>query len=429
MENNWEYDYTFLYKDRPPQGQNTTPGSQGPVWEDPHHSGKPKKHWGRRIAAGALALIVCAGVGAGSGYLGYRLAAGNQAGGNGTVLYQSVERTSTSTGDKGDLSISDVVSMVADSVVEITTEQMVGGSYFSQWVESGAGSGVILSEDGYIITNNHVIEGASNIKVTLHDKTQYDATLVGADATTDIAVIKIAASGLTPAVLGDSSTLAVGETAIAIGNPLGSLGGTVTSGIISALDRDITVEGQTMRLLQTSAAISPGNSGGGLFNAQGELIGIVNAKSSDSESEGLGFAIPINTAKQVAEDLINSGYVTGRPALGITVLNVNSAQMAMQYGFNALGVYIYQVNEGSGAAAAGLQPGDRIVIIDGTEVSDSSDVTNVVQQKQVGDTVNLQVARDGEILSFDVVLGEQSQQAQQQNAGVSGGADSSTNGN
>ena len=131
----------------------------------------------------------------------------------------------------------------------------------------------------------------------------------------------------------------------------------------------------------------------------------------------------------MAEDLINSGYVTGRPALGITVLNVNSAQMAMQYGFNALGVYIYQVNEGSGAAAAGLQPGDRIVIIDGTEVSDSSDVTNVVQQKQVGDTVNLQVARDGEILSFDVVLGEQSQQAQQQNAGVSGGADSSTNGN
>ena len=395
MENNWEYDYTFLYKDRPPQGQNTTPGSQGPVWEDPHPSGKPKKHWGRRIAAGALALVVCAGVGAGSGYLGYRLAAGNQAGGNGTVLYQSVERTSTSTGDKGDLSISDVVSMVADSVVEITTEQMVGGSYFSQWVESGAGSGVILSEDGYIITNNHVIEGASNIKVTLHDKTQYDATLVGTDATTDIAVIKIEASGLTPAVLGDSSTLAVGETAIAIGNPLGSLGGTVTSGIISALDRDITVEGQTMRLLQTSAAISPGNSGGGLFNAQGELIGIVNAKSSDSESEGLGFAIPINTAKQVAEDLINSGYVTGRPALGITVLNVNSAQMAMQYGFNALGVYIYQVSEGSGAAAAGLQPGDRIVIIDGTEVSDSSDVTNVVQQKQVGDTVNLQVARDG----------------------------------
>ncbi len=418
MENNWEYDYTFLYKDRPPQGQASPAGSEGPAWEDPHHSNKPKKHWGRRVAAGALALIVCAGAGAGSGYLGYRLAAGSQTAGNGTVLYQSVERTSTSTGDKGDMSISDVVSMVADSVVEITTEQMVGGNYFSQWIESGAGSGVILSEDGYIITNNHVIEGASNIKVTLHDKTQYDATLVGTDSTTDIAVIKIDASGLTPAVLGDSSTLAVGETAIAIGNPLGSLGGTVTSGIISALDRDITVEGQTMRLLQTSAAISPGNSGGGLFNAQGELIGIVNAKSSDSESEGLGFAIPINTAKEVAEDLINSGYVTGRPALGITVLNVNSAQMAMQYGFNALGVYIYQVSEGSGAEAAGLQPGDRIVIIDGTEVSDSSDVTDVVQQKQVGDTVNLQVARDGEILSFDVVLGEQTQQAQQQNNGT-----------
>lgn len=421
MENKWEYDYNSLYREQPPKQQNQTEmgGSnqeQPPIWESPAKPQKPKKQWVKKAVAGVAALAMVVGVGAGSGYMGYRLAAGS-GGSNGTVLYQSVERTPTSTGTTDGMSISDVVNQVADSVVEITTEQVVRNNYFAQQIESGAGSGVIISEDGYIITNNHVIEGASNITVTLHDKTQYTATLVGTDVATDIAVLKIDATGLSPAVMGDSSTLAVGETAIAIGNPLGSLGGTVTNGIISALDRDITVEGQTMRLLQTNAAISPGNSGGGLFNGNGELIGIVNAKSGESNSEGLGFAIPINTAKQVAEDLINAGYVTGRPALGVTVVNVTDAQTAYYYGVNSLGVYIAEVNPGSGAEKAGLQKGDRIVIIDGKEVAQNSDVSGALQDKQVGDVVNLQIARDGQILSIDVELGEQSQQAQQYNNG------------
>ena len=183
----------------------------------------------------------------------------------------------------------------------ITTEQMVstntwfGGSY----VQSGAGSGVIISQDGYIVTCAHVVSGANNITVQLADGTEYTATVVGQDSTSDVAVLKIEATGLTPAVIGDSDSLAVGETTIAVGNPLGTLSNTVTNGIVSALNREVTVQGNDMNLIQTSASISPGNSGGGLFNANGELIGIVNAKSSSSDAEGLGFAIPINTAMEM----------------------------------------------------------------------------------------------------------------------------------
>ena len=409
MENNWEYDYSTLYR-----GQNSQPSAAGPMpagetpppWEP---QPRARRKWPRRLVAGVLALAVCAGTGVAGGYFGAKLAGGNGAGGNGTVLYQSVERTNTSTGDKGDMSVADVVSLTASSVVEVSTEQLVTDNYFSQRVLSGAGSGVIISEDGYIITNHHVIEGASNIKVRLHDKSEYTATVVGSDATTDIAVLKIDATGLTAAVMGDSDTLAVGEEVVAIGNPLGSLGGTVTNGVISALERDITVEGQNMRLLQTNAAISPGNSGGGLFNAQGELIGVVNAKSVKDGSEGIGFAIPINTAREVAEDLINNGYVTGRPALGVTVLNITDAQTAMYYGVNSYGVYIMSVEDGSGAAKAGLKAGDRIVIIDNKEVSDTADVTGALQDKKVGDVVSMQISRGGEIMSVDVTLGEKTQ--------------------
>lgn len=412
MENNWEYDYSTLYR-----GQNSQPsaadpapaGETPPAWEP---QPRAKRRWPRRLVAGVLALAVCAGTGVAGGYFGAKLAGGSGNGTN-TVLYQSVERTSTSTGDKGDMTVADVVSLTASSVVEVSTEQLVTDNYFSQRVLSGAGSGVIISEDGYIITNHHVINGDSTITVRLHDKSEYSATVVGSDETSDIAVLKIDATGLSAAVMGDSDTLAVGEEVVAIGNPLGSLGGTVTNGIISALERDITVEGQNMRLLQTNAAISPGNSGGGLFNAQGELIGVVNAKSVEDGSEGIGFAIPINTAREVAEDLINNGYVTGRPALGVTVLNITDAQTAMYYGVNSFGVYIMSVEDGSGAAKAGLKAGDRIVIIDNKEVSDTADVTSALQDKAVGDVVSMQISRGGEIMSVEVTLGEKTQSASQ----------------
>ena len=291
-------------------------------------------------------------------------------------------------------------------MVEVTTSSVQTNGIFAQYVTEGAGSGVIISEDGYILTNNHVIEGQSSIKVTTSDGQEYDATVVGTDDKTDIAVLKIEASGLTPAVIGDSDSLVVGETAVAVGNPLGELGGTVTDGIISALDREVTVEGKNMTLLQTSAAVSPGNSGGGLFNEKGELVGIVNAKSGGDNVEGIGFAVPINTAMEVAEQLIANGYVSGRPALGIQVIAIADLQTAMQAGVSQLGVYVQSVDPGSAAEQAGLQVGDLFVSVDGTAVSTTSDVTAVLDEHQVGDVIEVQVVRDKQVLSLNVTLQE-----------------------
>ena len=192
-----------------------------------------------------------------------------------------------------------------------------------------------------------------------------------------------------------------------MGNPLGHLGGTVTNGIVSALNRNIMVENQSMTLIQTNAAISPGNSGGGLFNGAGELIGITNAKSSNNaNAEGITFAIPVNTAYRVAQDLIGSGYVTGRPVMGVSLVTVSSTEEAMRYGVNGLGVYVAVVNEGSGAEKAGVQVGDRVVSIDDVVVESSSDVTGHIQTKSVGDTVTLQLARGGKLLTVEVTLSE-----------------------
>ena len=216
-------------------------------------------------------------------------------------------------------------------------------------MQSGAGSGVIISQDGYILTCAHVVSGATSVKVQLNGSDEsYDATIVGQDSTSDIAVLKIVATGLTPAVIGDSDALAVGEVAVAVGNPLGTLSNTVTDGIVSALNRQVTVQNNDMTLIQTDASISPGNSGGGLFNANGELIGIVNAKSSYSEAEGIGFAIPINTAMEISRQLIESGSVA-RPALGVKIVDVTDAQTAQQLGVSTMGVYVVEVTKGSGA--------------------------------------------------------------------------------
>ena len=415
MENKWEYDYSSLYTSgggTPPQEPPVQPAFTPAPDQPPVQDMKPaKKKRGivRRILTGALALVVAAGVGFGGGWAGYMTAsqvAGADSSSSGVVLGGS-HSTVEPAGDSGASALSkvDVSSLVEPSVVVITTEQVVmSGGFFGQYVESGAGSGVVMTQDGYIITNNHVVEGASSIKVTLYDGTEYTATLVGADSQTDIAVIKVEAEGLVPAVLGDSDTLAVGQEVLAVGNPLGTLGGTVTNGIVSALNRSINVEGQTMTLIQHSAQVSPGNSGGGLFNMNGELVGIVNAKSGDSEAEGIGFAIPVNTAKEVAQELISNGYVTGRPALGVSVI---SGDTAMQY-FGTSGVYIVEVVEGGGAANAGLQYGDRIVSMDGTLVETTDELTDALSAYSAGDTVELQVARKGQLFTVQVTLGEKS---------------------
>ena len=392
----------------------TTPPPAGP--EPQAAASKPpkkrRKHSGGRIVRSAVALVLAAAMGFAGGFVGARVGnAGNK------VVIQQVERTDSSAASgtavaSGGMTTSQVSEMVSPSVVVITTEQVV----YSQWswygqnqVESGAGSGVIISSDGYILTCAHVVSGASQITVTIGD-TDYTATVVGEDDTSDVAVLKIDATGLTPATVGDSDSLSVGDSVLAVGNPLGELGGTVTSGIVSALNRSVTIQGtsstNTMSLIQMDASVSPGNSGGGLFNMNGELIGLVNAKSSSSDAEGLGFAIPINDAIQVAQDLLENGYVSGRPYMGITYIAVTDAQTAAQFNVNAYGVYVVDVVQGGPADKAGLKVGNRIVSIDGTEIAQKDDLGTLMQQHTAGDTLSITVARDGQMQTVSLTLGE-----------------------
>jgi len=354
-------------------------------------------------------LAVCIAVslifGTAGGYFGMTLAEGRS--GGTAVLYENVELTATDTTENvTQLSVSDVVSLVKDSVVEITTEVVTTSGRMQQYVTEGAGSGVILTTDGYIVTNYHVIEGASSITVTLTDDSTYTATVVGSDETSDIAVLKIEATGLTPAVLGDSDELSVGQTAIVIGNPLGELGGTVTDGIISALDREITIDDETMNLLQIDAAVNPGNSGGGLFNTKGELVGIVNAKSSGTDVEGLGFAIPINNVKTIIDNLISYGYVTGQTKMGVTLIDIEDAQTANTYQVSDYGVYVVGVESGSNADNAGVQEGDRIISVNGTDITSSSQVKSLIKGLSVGDQVTVVVQRSGKQMTLTMTMNE-----------------------
>ena len=406
-----------------PQTDNGAGGATPPVHpvqpQDAQPPKKKKKFNGKRVARSAVALVLAAAMGFAGGFVGAKF------GGSGKVVIQQVTPSSTADSASGSdnsitaasssgssLTTEQVADLVSPSVVVITTEQVV----YSQWswygqnqVESGAGSGVIISSDGYILTCAHVVDGASTITVTIGDK-DYTATLVGEDTTSDIAVIKIDADGLTPATVGNSDSLKVGQSVMAVGNPLGELGGTVTGGMISALNRSVTIQGSssvnTMSLIQMDASVSPGNSGGGLFNMNGELVGIVNAKSSSSDAEGLGFAIPINDAIKVAQELLENGYVTGRPYLGITYLAVTDAQTASQLGVNAYGVYVVEVVKGGPAEKAGLQAGDRIVSVDGTEIASKDDLGTLMQKHAAGDTLSITIARDGQMQTVNVTLGE-----------------------
>lgn len=312
----------------------------------------------------------------------------------------------------GAMTTAQIAAATANSVVEITTESVVtgGGFWVQQYVASGAGSGVILSEDGYIVTNNHVIEDATSVTVRLHNGESYEAAIIGADSEKDVALIKIEASGLSPAAIGNSDNLVVGEETVAVGNPLGQLGGTVTNGIVSALDREITIDGETMNLLQTNAAINPGNSGGGLFNEKGELVGVVVAKSSGNNLEGLGFAIPINDVMEVVNQLKEYGYVTGKPYLGISLIDIDTVQKAMRYGVSRAGVYVAEVER----KESGLEPGDCIVQINGLNIESSNDLSQSIKSYSAGDTVTLTVIRNGQTVEVNAVLGEKVPQSVQQ---------------
>ncbi|MDD3839566.1 MAG: trypsin-like peptidase domain-containing protein [Clostridia bacterium] len=305
-----------------------------------------------------------------------------------------------------DTPIIDIAKNVGSAVVGIVNKMEITRGFFENEISEGSGSGIIISDDGYIVTNNHVIENASELVVILPGGEKVNADLVGKDSKTDLAVIKINKKNLPAAKLGDSDRLQVGETVVAIGNPLGSeLAGSVTSGIISSTQRDLVIDGKQLNLIQTDAAINPGNSGGALVNLNGEVIGINTAKQQGVGIEGIGFAIPINDAKPVIQQLIENGYVS-RPALGIVMAEINEKD-AKEYNV-PVGIGVSQVMINGPADKAGIVPGDIILEVEGQEVKKLDEMQKQLEKFKSGDAVNMVVWRDGKEYNISVKLGEYS---------------------
>ena len=385
----------------PVEGQYYTPPVTHPV---------QRKKADKRMPV-AILLVLCVLIssvfGAGSAFLIGRLNnKDDNSKGSSITINQVAPADNPAVNSDKELSTVQIVEKAADSVVEITTETVQTGVFAQQYIQSGAGSGVIIDKAGYIVTNHHVIEGAQKITITLRSGESHSAKLLGSDSRTDLALLKIEADNLTSAVFGDSDLLKVGQRTVAIGNPLGQLGGTVTEGILSALNRDVVVGGQTMNLLQTDTAINPGNSGGGLFDSQGNLIGVIVAKSSGSEVEGLGFAIPVNGAVDIIDDLLDYGYVRGRVYSGMEFIDVDSVQLAWMYGLSETGVYVYSVERGSNAEEAGFKSGDRIVSVDGKEVTSTDEIEKIIEKKSVGDEVVFSVKRNHASGEIKLILEE-----------------------
>ena len=309
------------------------------------------------------------------------------------------------------MTAAEVYAVNVGSTVGITTS-ITTNFWGHQTTSAASGSGFIISEDGYILTNFHVIEDSNSITVSSYDGENYDAKLIGYDESNDIAVLKIEAQGLTPVILGDSDNLNVGDNVVAIGNPLGELTFSLTSGAISAKDRDVTFSGgTTMTLLQTDCAINSGNSGGALFNLYGEVIGVTNAKYSSSGTEAsidnIGFAIPINSIRQIVESIIEKGYVS-KPYMGVSVSDVSESYQI--YGLPA-GAAVQAVADDSPAEEAGLKIGDIITKAGDTEITCANDLIQVIGGTQIGDNLTLTIYRRGQTLTITVVIGEQIQSA------------------
>ncbi len=402
---------------------NRRPDEQPIVTDRFQVDGQPRTPAPRRGKAGMVALaLVCALVGGIVGGGAVKLSTTGTLWGSTTTLYEgshtpvAVTVANVTSGEP--LTLPQVYASNVDACVGITTEVVTTNIWGQRVKGAAAGSGFVISPDGYILTNYHVIDGASSIQVAFVDGTTYPAKLVGGEEPNDIAVLKIEASGLHAVVLGDSDALVVGEQVAAIGNPLGELTYSLTSGYVSAKDRSITMEsGEIMNMLQTDAAINSGNSGGPLFNMYGQVIGITSAKYSSSGSsstasvEGLGFAIPINDVKDMITDIMEKGYVTGKPNVGI-LMNDVSAEATRRYGIPA-GAYIEAVLEGSCGEKAGLQAGDIITAVGEDAVSSSAQLASAVKNYRAGDTVTFSVYRDGETRSVTVTLDENDQTREQ----------------
>ena len=383
---------------------------------------KKQKVWLTAVCSALAASIFTAGVfGTGMYFMQKNMNNNTQSAAVASTTTQSDDSSSSDSAQlaaykngKKVLTIPEIAEQVGPSVVGVINKTTVqpqkyydpfsGRYYYSsgdgstdgQTVEQGSGSGIIFQDDGYIVTNQHVIDGAS---VILNTGDEFTAKLVGQDTKTDLAVLKIdpGSTKLTAATLGDSTTVQVGETAVAIGNPMGQeFSGSVTAGIISAVNRTMNIDNRTYNLLQTDAAINSGNSGGALINQYGEVIGINSVKLSTTGVEGMGFAIAISEAKPIIDDLMASGYVTGRPLVGIGIKDTG------------YGLFIGSVSEGSGAAEAGLKVNDMILEVDGQKVSSTEEVNEIRDKKKAGDYLTFKILRDGETMEVQVRLMEDS---------------------
>jgi len=370
-----------------------------------------KKRTGLKITALALCCSLLGGAAGAGGVLLMNTGANRKTDQTTQILVgerdtTAVELASVDTGKQ--MTPAQVYAQNVNSTVGITTA--ITTNYFGFTTTSAAsGSGFVLTEDGYILTNYHVVEGSEAITVTLYDGTAYEADLIGYDESLDTAILKVDAQDLVPVVLGDSDALQVGESVIAIGNPLGELTFSLTAGAVSALDREVTFSGAvTMDLIQTDCAINSGNSGGALFNLYGEVVGITNAKysgnsASQASIDNIGFAIPINDVKNVVQSILEKGYLT-KPYIGVSVANVSTETQS--YGLPK-GAAVKEVVAGSPAEKAGLQINDIVTEANGSVITGSSDLVDLIGDCAVGAEVHLTIYRQGETLELTLTVGEQ----------------------
>ena len=394
---------------------------------DPWEEKKPKKNrLGLKIAALALACALIGGA-AGAGITHHATTSAHGSTQIEVSDRQVAEVRQVKVDGKQQLTMPEVYAANVNSVVSINVSTTT--NVFGRTTESAAsGSGFFITKDGYILTNYHVIEGASTVKVTAYDGTTYDAAVIGGDEDYDIAVIKVEGTNFQPVVIGKSGSVQIGETVAAVGNPLGELTFSMSQGIVSCVNRAINVDGTPFNMIQVDCSINPGNSGGPLVNTYGEVVGIVSAKYSSYSSttvEGIGFAIPINDVIAMIEDIMTNGYVTNKPFIGITP-GTMTQQMAQQYRYSVSeGVFVYSVEPGSAAEKAGLQMGDVILKIDDKEIKDTSDLTAAKKGYSAGDTATFTVYRGGETvqleLTFDVTPEDTTTDAPAQNNTQNGG--------
>ena len=393
---------------------------------------RKKQSFFKTTAAKVIAIVLaCAIIGTGCGFGGAALYRSST---RQTVTLQQSDRAPVTVSVKQvdgqtKMEPAEVYASTVNSVVSINTTASAGINIFGQTVETAsAGSGFIISPDGYIVTNYHVVKGATSVKVTLYNGDTYDAAVIGGDSDYDVAIIKINAGGLPAVTLGNSADVNVGDTVLAIGNPLGELTFSMSQGIVSCCDRAINVDGTPFNMIQVDASINPGNSGGPLVNLYGEVVGIVSAKYSSYSNttvEGLGFAIPISDVQAIITDIIENGQVTGKAYMAIKA-GTMTEQMAAQYNIDITeGVFVYSTESGGAGEKAGLQLGDVITKLNDTAITSMADLTMAKKGYKAGDTVTLTVYRGGEYITLELTFDQQPQttgeETQQSSQGQSGG--------